>query len=503
MSAIENPTSSALVALTINGDPLRARRRCPPPARAFPARRPAADRHPHRLRHRLLRRLHGARRRRGGQELLAARDPARRTRDPHRRGARPGRPADAAPALVLGHPRPAVRLLHARHADERDRPARAGPRARRGRDPQGHPGQHLPLHGLRQHRARHLRRWRRGRSREHRRGRHTTGTETWKGISIPRKEDGRLVQGQGQFVDDRRAHGAGFCHFVRSPYGHATIVSIDVEAALQAPGVLGVLTPDEVVDQTDPFFQIAAPPGRPHEGLLPGRRQGAPHGRARRRGRRGTREQARDAADLVEIEYEPLEAVVETIAALDPRSPLVHEEPETNLTYEGKWAWGDCDAAFAEADAVVKIDRLHFHRFTSTPLECAGALVDYDDGHGALHDPVQPPDAGRRRRLDGAGAARAVQPAAAHHRRHRRRVRQQDHLPPLPRRPLPAGAQAAAARSTGPRRAPSSTWRAATATSAPTPTSRSACASMARSSRCAARTPTTAAPTRATSRSGA
>ena len=208
----------------------------------------------------------------------------------------------------------------------------------------------------------------------------TTGTETWKGISIPRKEDGRLVQGQGQFVDDRRAHGAGFCHFVRSPYGHATIVSIDVEAALLAPGVLGVLTPDEVVDQTDPFFQIAAPPGALMKDYC------LAVGKARHMGEpvvavvAVTREQARDAADLVEIEYEPLEAVVETLAARDPRSPLVHEEPGTNLTYEGKWAWGDCDAAFAEADAVVKIDRLHFHRFTSTPLECAGALVDYDEG---------------------------------------------------------------------------------------------------------------------------
>ena len=186
-----------------------------------------------------------------------------------------------------------------------------------------------------------------------------------------------------------------------------------------------------------------------------------------------------------------------------PRSPLVHEEPQTNLTYKGKWAWGDCDAAFAEADAVVKIDRMHFHRFTSTPLECAGALVDYDPGTElfTLECNHQMPGVGMR--LDGAGAARAVQQAARHHRRHRRRLRQQDHATTRTSSPSACWRASSSGRSTGPRRAPSSTWPAATATSAPTPTSRSRCATTARSSPCAASTPTTAAPTRATSRSAA
>src|SRR5258708_39717811 len=83
----------------------------------------------------------------------------------------------------------------------------------------------------------------------------------WKGQSLPRKEDGRLVQGQGVFVDDIKRHNMGFAHYVRSPYAHAVIRSIDVSKALELPGVLGTLTGEEVATLTDPFFQLSTPPG--------------------------------------------------------------------------------------------------------------------------------------------------------------------------------------------------------------------------------------------------
>ena len=88
-----------------------------------------------------------------------------------------------------------------------------------------------------------------------------TETGTYVGQSVPRKEDGRLVQGQGVFVDDIKRHNMGYIHFVRSPYAHARIGSVDVSAALALPGVYGTLTGDEVAILTDPFFQIAADPG--------------------------------------------------------------------------------------------------------------------------------------------------------------------------------------------------------------------------------------------------
>ena len=85
--------------------------------------------------------------------------------------------------------------------------------------------------------------------------------ESWPGQSVPRKEDRRLVQGQGVFVDDVKRHGMGYIHFVRSPYAHAHITSIDVSKAEAMPGVYGTLTGEEVAALTDPFFQLSTPPG--------------------------------------------------------------------------------------------------------------------------------------------------------------------------------------------------------------------------------------------------
>jgi hypothetical protein len=85
--------------------------------------------------------------------------------------------------------------------------------------------------------------------------------ERWLGKNVPRKEDKRLVQGEGVFFDDVKRHNMGYIHFVRSPYAHAKIRSVDVSAALEHPGVYGTLTGDEVATLTDPFFQISSPPG--------------------------------------------------------------------------------------------------------------------------------------------------------------------------------------------------------------------------------------------------
>jgi CO/xanthine dehydrogenase Mo-binding subunit len=74
----------------------------------------------------------------------------------------------------------------------------------------------------------------------------TTLERGYVGQSIPRREDKRLVQGLGTFFDDVRRHGMGYVHFVRSPYAHAKIVSIDVAKALALEGVYGTITGDEV-----------------------------------------------------------------------------------------------------------------------------------------------------------------------------------------------------------------------------------------------------------------
>ncbi|MHB1509731.1 MAG: xanthine dehydrogenase family protein molybdopterin-binding subunit [Acidimicrobiales bacterium] len=210
-------------------------------------------------------------------------------------------------------------------------------------------------------------------------------TAPWTGQRFPRKEDGRLVRGQGAFIDDRGAHGQGYAWFVRSPHGHARIVSIDCSAALALEGVFTVLTGEEARSMCQtPFFAIAPEPAsRIEEWPLA-------VGKVRYQGDAvavvlaESREIARDAAELVEVEYEPLPAVVDAVRAVDSDATVLHEEAGTNVAWQGTYDWGDVDWALENADHVVKIDKLHFHRFSSTPLECNGAVVDWDAGSGVV-----------------------------------------------------------------------------------------------------------------------
>jgi CO/xanthine dehydrogenase Mo-binding subunit len=204
----------------------------------------------------------------------------------------------------------------------------------------------------------------------------------WAGQNVPRKEDKRLTQGEGVFVDDVKRHGMGYIHFVRAPYAHAHITSIDVSAAEKLKGVYGTLTGEEVAALTDPFFQLSTPPGAHVKDYA------LAVGKVRYLGEpvvavvAETRELARDASELVEVEYEPLPAIVDARKALDDGQPVLHEDSGSNLMWEGVYEWGDVEGAFAEADSVVKISELHFHRFNSTPLECDGALVEFNRGVG-------------------------------------------------------------------------------------------------------------------------
>jgi 2-furoyl-CoA dehydrogenase large subunit len=204
----------------------------------------------------------------------------------------------------------------------------------------------------------------------------------WGGQSVRRKEDKRLLQGEGVFVDDVKRHGMGYLHFVRSPYAHAHITRVDVSAAEAIDGVYGTLTGEEVAALTDPFFQISSAPGANIKDFS------LAVGKVRYVGEpvvavvAETRELARDASELVEVDYEPLPALVDARKARDPDAPVLHDDADGNLMWTGLYSWGDFDAAVAEADRVVKIPELHFHRFNSTPLECDGALVEYNRGVG-------------------------------------------------------------------------------------------------------------------------
>ena len=148
-------------------------------------------------------------------------------------------------------------------------------------------------------------------------------TETkpgYAGKSVPRKEDKRLVQGQGVFFDDVKRHNMGYVHFVRSPYAHAKIVSIDVSKALERARRLRHADRRRGRDPDRPVLpDLARRRARTSRTTRsPSARRASSASRSPRSSAT-TRELARDAAELVEVEYEPLPVVTDARDALDRR----------------------------------------------------------------------------------------------------------------------------------------------------------------------------------------
>jgi CO/xanthine dehydrogenase Mo-binding subunit len=192
--------------------------------------------------------------------------------------------------------------------------------------------------------------------------------ERWVGKSLPRKEENRLLRGRGKFADDIKLREMLYLRFVRSPYAHAKVVSINASAAEAVPGVVCTLTGAEVAQHTQPFIEIGPDPfARIKDyplAVSKVRYQGEPVAVVVAE----SPALADDAAELLQVEYEALEPVVDAEKALQDKS-LLHEEAGTNRVWNGIFEYGDVDRAFQEAAYVVDIDRLHFHRFSSTPLE--------------------------------------------------------------------------------------------------------------------------------------
>jgi aerobic carbon-monoxide dehydrogenase large subunit len=205
------------------------------------------------------------------------------------------------------------------------------------------------------------------------------------GQPVPRFEDPRLVRGGGRYVDDMTLPGMAFGHVLRSPHAHARIRSIDAAKARAAPGVLAVLTGAEW--QASGWGDLPVPGGMK-------RRDGTLMYRPRYPALVGDRVrwvgdyvafvvaesylQAVDAAELIEVDYEPLPAMVSTAGAVEAGAPLVWDDCPDNICFvhlEGdKRA---TDAAFANAAHVV---RGHFviNRVTAVTMEPRGSIGDYN-----------------------------------------------------------------------------------------------------------------------------
>jgi CO/xanthine dehydrogenase Mo-binding subunit len=205
------------------------------------------------------------------------------------------------------------------------------------------------------------------------------GAGLWTGKPIQRKEEARLIRGQGKFVDDYKLPGMVYMALVRSPYGHARVRSIDVSEAEKAPGVVCTLTGPEVAKLVKPYLEIGPDPGAKIIDYPMGtdkvRYQGEPVAAVVAESRMA----AEDAGELVQVDYEVLPAVVDGEAALSDKT-ILHESAGTNVVWHGNFEYGNVDKAFKEAAHIVHIDRLHFHRFSSTPLENNAVIAQWDPG---------------------------------------------------------------------------------------------------------------------------
>ena len=204
----------------------------------------------------------------------------------------------------------------------------------------------------------------------------------WVGKSIRRKEDLRFLTGRGQFTDDIEPKGTLHLAIVRSPHAHAWVRAIDTSRAKELPGVVAVLTGTEALKFTGPLavtinlglkvptvFAIATDKvryvGEPVAVVAA-----------------VDRYVAEDAAELVDVEYEPLPAVVTIEDALEPKA-LLYDEWGSNIQLDWQMTVGDIDGAFAGAADVFEETFTH-SRYTGTPMEGRACLADYNPATGRM-----------------------------------------------------------------------------------------------------------------------
>src|SRR6195256_6221030 len=224
------------------------------------------------------------------------------------------------------------------------------------------------------------------------------------GASVLRKEDRRFVTGKGRYVDDIKLVGTTHAYFVRTPPPHAKVKGIDPAAAMKMPGVVGVLTGKELVDDKVGNlicgWAITSKDGTPMKmGAWPAM---APEtvrfaGQAVAVVIAETKNQAKDAAEAVVVEYEELPAAADIRAAIKPGAPQLHPEAPGNVIYD--WTIGDeaaTAAAFKSAANVVSLDITN-NRLVPNAMEPRAAIAEYNDAeeHFTLYTTSQNPHVAR------------------------------------------------------------------------------------------------------------
>ncbi|PXY22876.1 xanthine dehydrogenase family protein molybdopterin-binding subunit [Prauserella muralis] len=198
-------------------------------------------------------------------------------------------------------------------------------------------------------------------------------------MSCARIEDPALLTGRGRFLDDLDPFaGTLTAAIVRSPHPHARIRGVDLTRARRHPGVAAVVGPEEVAAELKPF-PLAVKTPMPYYPTAVGRTRfvGEPVAVVVA----ADRYLAEDAAELVDVDYEPLPHVTDIEAALGADAPLLHEEAADNVATDRTFTFGDVSEVFATADHIVA-GEYDFPRYSSTPMECYSVVAEWQEEAG-------------------------------------------------------------------------------------------------------------------------
>ncbi len=207
------------------------------------------------------------------------------------------------------------------------------------------------------------------------------GVATMLGAPIKRREDPRLITGQATYVDDIKLHGMLHMAVLRSPYGHARITSMNTEAARKYPGVVAVYAAEDLKGAVG-NVAVAVPLGKMTEGM--GIHGPLAEGKVRFYGDpvavviADDRYTARDARDLIEVDYEPLPAAIDVEKAMQPDAPLLYEEFGTNVAFGLHPETDDIDKVFEQTKTdggVVIKQRLVNQRLAPVSIETRGVVA--------------------------------------------------------------------------------------------------------------------------------
>ncbi len=200
------------------------------------------------------------------------------------------------------------------------------------------------------------------------------------GKPILRKEDPALLSGRGRYADDLPIPvGTLHAHVIRSPHAHAEIVDIDTANALAHDGVWAVITGEDIHKLSDPFLAAIK---------VPVQQWALAVGRVRYVGEpvalvvAESRYVAEDAAELVAVDYAPLEALIDPQAACEKSAPLIHPEANTNEISVREFSYGDPKGAFARADRRIAMT-VPFPRQSFTPIECYVVVAQHNPAEGS------------------------------------------------------------------------------------------------------------------------